>query len=392
MSKKRSIEGEVIGKTSALKTNKKKTSNSVFMTYRGCANFRQRLVFSTLSGRPIKIRDIRAEDDDQPGLKSFEASFLRLLEKLTNGCKIEINETGTFLSYRPGFIRGGRVEHDCGSERAIGWFLEGILPLAPFCKDPFNITFTGITNDHVDTSVDVLKNVTLPMLKHFGIEGNLSIQIQRRGAPPSGGGRVAFRCPRLRELRPCAHADPGRVKRVRGVAYSAKVSPQTANRCVAAARALLNRLLPDVYVYTDHYKGKEAGAAPGFALALVAETTTGALLSAEVCAEKGALPEDLGAQGSRLLLEEVKHGGCVDRAHQPLWLALMALGPEDVSRARLGATLTPAAVQTLRLLRDFFGVVFKIKPAGGRGDDPAAGGLLLSCLGAGFKNINRRVS
>uniref|UniRef100_A0A6V1PIS5 RNA 3'-terminal phosphate cyclase insert domain-containing protein n=1 Tax=Heterosigma akashiwo TaxID=2829 RepID=A0A6V1PIS5_HETAK len=181
-------------------------------------------------------------------------------------------------------------------------------------------------------------------------------------------------------------------ERARGVAYSAKVSPQTANRCVAAARALLNRLLPDVYVYTDHYKGKEAGAAPGFALALVAETTTGALLSAEVCAEKGALPEDLGAQGSRLLLEEVKHGGCVDRAHQPLWLALMALGPEDVSRARLGATLTPAAVQTLRLLRDFFGVVFKIKPAGGRGDDPAAGGLLLSCLGAGFKNINRRVS
>lgn len=30
---------------------------------------------------------------------------------------------------------------------------------------------------------------------------------------------------------------------------------QFANRVVASGRALLNRLLPDVYIYTDHYSG-----------------------------------------------------------------------------------------------------------------------------------------
>lgn len=31
---------------------------------------------------------------------------------------------------------------------------------------------------------------------------------------------------------------------------------QFSNRVVASGRALLNRLLPDVYIYTDHYSGK----------------------------------------------------------------------------------------------------------------------------------------
>lgn len=63
------------------------------LKFRGCQNFRQRLVFSTLSGRALRIDDIRSNDEN-PGLRDFEASFLRLLEKITNGCVVEINETG----------------------------------------------------------------------------------------------------------------------------------------------------------------------------------------------------------------------------------------------------------------------------------------------------------
>lgn len=64
------------------------------LKFKGCQHFRQRLICSTLSGRAIRIDDIRAADPESPGLRDFEASFLRLLEKLTNGCVVEINETG----------------------------------------------------------------------------------------------------------------------------------------------------------------------------------------------------------------------------------------------------------------------------------------------------------
>ncbi|XP_031462024.1 RNA 3'-terminal phosphate cyclase-like protein [Phasianus colchicus] len=63
------------------------------LSFAGCNFLRQRLVLSTLSGRPLKIRKIRAKEED-PGLRDFEACFIRLIDKVTNGSRIEINQTG----------------------------------------------------------------------------------------------------------------------------------------------------------------------------------------------------------------------------------------------------------------------------------------------------------
>jgi RNA 3'-terminal phosphate cyclase-like protein len=66
------------------------------LRFTGCCHFRQRLLLSTLSGKAIRIDDIRAQDQS-PGLRDQEASLLRLMEKLTNGCLVEINETGKLI-------------------------------------------------------------------------------------------------------------------------------------------------------------------------------------------------------------------------------------------------------------------------------------------------------
>jgi RNA 3'-terminal phosphate cyclase-like protein len=74
---------------------------------------------------------------------------------------------------------GGRIEHDCGTTRSIGWFLEAIIPLALFSKRPLHVTLTGITNDNLDLSVDSIRAVTLPLLKQFGVaeEGGLDLKV-----------------------------------------------------------------------------------------------------------------------------------------------------------------------------------------------------------------------
>ncbi len=72
--------------------------SSGVLRFEGSTHFRQRLVCSTLSGRPIRIDKIRAADQS-PGLRDFEACLLRLLEKVTDGCVVEINETGAFISF-----------------------------------------------------------------------------------------------------------------------------------------------------------------------------------------------------------------------------------------------------------------------------------------------------
>ena len=391
--------------------------------------------------------DIRAKDQN-PGLRDYEASLLRLLDKLTNGMAVEINESGTALKYKPGVVVGGRrVSHDCGGGRAVGYFLEPVLLVSLFAKKPLDLTLTGITNDEADVSVDTFRTVTLPMLKRqFGLEEGLSLQIARRGAPPNAGGEIALKLPILKELKTIDWTDEGLVKRVRGVAFTLRLSPQTGNRLVDAARGVLNKFLPDVYIFTDHHAGdgREGGkgaargkkSSPGFGLSLVAETTTGCLLGADAASGAGraaweegvsafgdaaaggenggdengenengafalgasgagvprkrrrgdpATPEDLGASTTEALMAEVQRGGVCDSAHQPLVLLLMAIGPEQLSKVRLGR-LTPRAVKTLRVIKAFFGVTFDIRP------EPDSGTVFLSTVGAGIRNIARRAT
>jgi RNA 3'-terminal phosphate cyclase-like protein len=41
--------------------------------------------------------------------------------------------------------------------------------------------------------------------------------------------------------------------------YSVRVSPAMVNRIVDAAREMLNKCVSDIYIYTDHCKGSQAG-------------------------------------------------------------------------------------------------------------------------------------
>ncbi|XP_036384947.1 RNA 3'-terminal phosphate cyclase-like protein [Megalops cyprinoides] len=364
------------------------------LTYDGCNFFRQRLVLSTLSGKRVKIRNIRSKDDN-PGLRDFEASFIRLMDKITNGTRIEINQTGTVLFYQPGLLYGGTVEHECSPQRSIGYYLEALLMLAPFMKTPLRATLKGITNDQKDPSVDTLKAAAIPLMKKFGLDGEgLELKVVKRGMPPGGGGEVLFSCPVRRTIRPVQLTDPGKIKRIRGTAYSVRVSPQMANRIVDSARSILNKFIPDIYIYTDHMKGANSGKSPGFGLTLVAETTSGTFLGAELVSNPQGqgdpvLPEDLGRNCAKLLLEEVYRGGCVDSTNQSLLLLYMTLGQQDVSKALLGP-LSPYTIEFLRHIRDFFQIMFKMETQKQEEDSRKGGDkVLMTCVGAGFTNISK---
>lgn len=295
---------------------------------------------------------------------------------------------------------------------------------------------------------------------------------------PGGGGEVQLRVPVVRELASLDWTDEGMVKRIRGVAFSAKVSPQSANRMVDAARGVLNRcggvsarsaparsrppppvrgqthltggasrpppvrpkvpggcvhihgpprrqnvrVFARVWALSRGAWGEPSSLFPAFcALAdsnaacrgrlfdgpfpstsrHQAETTNGFALSADGSMDPAAVsaaggpvtPEDIGARIASLLVDEIATGGAVDSAHQararedrrpaasPLlsrphsslltprrgcrWplqvlaLALAALGPERVSKVRVGK-LTAQTVHFLRELKQFTGLVFHL--------------------------------
>ncbi len=100
--------------------------------------------------------------------------------------------------------------------------------MAPFAKDPVELTLNGITNDDTDLSVDLIRTVTLMNLKKFGIDNmelkvafleSANLKVKKRGAPPLGGGQAIFTSQAVKELQPLNLMDEGKIRRIRGIAY-----------------------------------------------------------------------------------------------------------------------------------------------------------------------------
>lgn len=383
-------------------------TKSRLLRFTGHRNFRQRLVLALVSQRPVRIDGIRP-DSASPGIRDYEANFLRLLEKLTNGSSVEISYTGTSVLLKPGVIAGGNVVHECSLTRGIGYWLEWVVVLAPFAKRELSLTLRGITSLDGDLGVDTIRTVTLPHLQLFlpldslaTTASSLELRISKRGAAPLGGGEVHFRCPIIKNLTTLNFTAPGRIKKIRGIATSTRVSPQMANRLIDAARGILGRYIPDLYLFADVYRGEDSGKSPGFAMTLLAVSTTGAIYSAEAAskAEEPGVPEDLATHTARMLLDQIAQRGCIDASHQPLVLLLMALSPQDVAKCTMG-NLTPNAVQILRDIKEALGVSFRIAPTDTAGGDDSDDDdeliaklrnppqLTVSCVGVNFSGFKK---
>lgn len=387
-----------------------------------------RLVLSTLTGRPVHISQIRSSSPTQTGLAPHEISFLRLLESITNGSSIQISYTGTTLTYSPGLITGS-VEGLGASggvikcilpdtiTRGVSWFLIPLCILAPFSKAPVNVRFEGdgvITSatETGDISADSVRTAILPLYERFGIiASKLELRIlQRSCAGPGGkggGGVVELRFGSQVRLPKTLHMNrsPGRVRRIRGVAYSTGVSASNNTRMIHEARGILNPLVSDVHVAAQYDQaplvstrdksnpGAKKRTGIGFGLCLVAESSAeGVLYSADVAApsQGGVTPEDIGKQCAYQLLEVISKGGCVTSIGAATVLTLMAMGSEDVGRLRLGRDVigTEDLVGLGRDLKKFGASSWGLRDV----DEDDSGDIIVSVKGTGVGNIGKKIA
>ena len=390
------------------------------LRFTGHRNFAYRLVLATLTGRTVHISQIRSSSPTNPGLAPHEISFLRLLDSVTNGSQIEISYTGTIVVYKPGLITGGGngggkvIQHElptgCGT-RGVSYFLIPLCLLAPFAKTAIKVLFTGqgvITSSTPsgDLSVDSVRTAILPLYSQFGIfSNNIELRVLRRANPypkghdGGGGGEVQLTFGQQVRLPKTVHLmNPGRVKRVRGVAYSVGVSGSNNARMIESARGVLNVLVPDTYIFSDvsaaplmpadRTKKKKTGL--GFGLSLVAESSTGCLFSADtICAPVGGeASEDVGKRCAYQLLETISKGGCVAPAAAPTVLILMTMGSEDVGRVQIGRHVIADenVVQLARDMAKFGAPGWGIRDAGNDDD------IVLSVVGRGIGNVGRKVA
>ncbi|XP_057491082.1 probable RNA 3'-terminal phosphate cyclase-like protein isoform X2 [Actinidia eriantha] len=208
-----------MGKTTCLEANGKQASEAATATLNALFETH----FLSIISAPTQPRP-------------HEVSFLRRLQKISDECFIEINKIGTKLNYRPGIVMGGKhLVHDCVVSRFMGYFLEPLIVLSLFGKKPLSIS----------------------------LKEGLELKIESRGAPSHGSGEVFLSVPIVQDsLKAVSMIDKGMGKRIRGVTFSTRLHPQFENQMIIGARGILNRLLPDVYIPTDHKAGPLAGKSP----------------------------------------------------------------------------------------------------------------------------------
>lgn len=63
-----------------------------------------------------------------------------------------------------------------------GYYLEVLLAVGPFCKEPLNAVLQGVTHHDLDVSVDKVKLAALPvLLKFILVDDGLELKVVRRG-------------------------------------------------------------------------------------------------------------------------------------------------------------------------------------------------------------------
>jgi RNA 3'-terminal phosphate cyclase-like protein len=185
---------------------------------------------------------------------------------------------------------------------------------------------------------------------------------------------------------------PQRITAIRGIATSTKLPAQMTTRLATSARNVLTSCLPPgrIQIYSDPARGN-AGS-PGYGICLVAETSTGALYTAERVSPEtpteDTTPEDIAEQCAQALLLEIGQGGCVDSFAAPMvTICCAALNGNkgDVGRVALGYGCVENQnwLQTLRDLKQFFGVEGRFEQQEG------ASGLLCRWVGTGWVNSAR---
>ncbi|KAL8774717.1 MAG: hypothetical protein Q9209_000656 [Squamulea sp. 1 TL-2023] len=388
-------------------------------------NFASRLTLATLNGRPIRISQIRPSSPSSLGVAPHEVSLLRLLEAVTNGSTIEVSMTGTTVNYRPGLItgsvpgqgaNGGVIRHEVPATctRGVSYLLIPLCLLAPFSKAPVNVLFSGpgvITSATPagDISVDSVRTAILPLYAKFGIFKDIELRILRRsnsGPRGKGGaGEVQLVFGHQVRLPNTLHLlNPGRIKRIRGVAYCTGVPASNNARMIEAARGILNPMGADTYVFSDvssapytpsNEKSNPNGKTKtgiGFGLSLVAESSTGCLYSADVASPPsgGDPPEDIGQRCAYQLLDSVAAGGAVSLIAAPTVLTLMSMSSEDVGRVQIGKDVL-SADHIIELGRDM--KALGLSSWGFREATTAQdNNIVVSVVGKGVGNVGRKIT
>lgn len=272
----------------------------------------------------LKVTNIRAGREN-PGMRPQHVAAVKAVASLC-GAGLEGAEVGsTELRFKPESLHGGTFAIDVGTAGSIALVLQAFVPPAVSCGERVEATVRGGTDVPNAPTVIYLERVLLPVLR--GLGANITLEVERRGFFPEGGGAVRLTVEPGGSLKPLAPTGGQPKPTVEGEIAVSKITPDVADR---TRRAIVRRLQgqPLREVRIDLVEA----AGPGMSATVWAPRRAGAVGGSDV-GKRGYPAERLGEEAASTLARALRADVDVDGhlLDQVLLYCLMATGRSSFS-------------------------------------------------------------
>ncbi len=173
---------------------------------------RTSLALASLLRKPLEMHHIRG-GRKKPGLRPQHLMAVKAMASITGG-KVKGGEPGSVhLFFEPGQIKTGSYSFDVGTAGSTSLVLQTMIPALLFGKGVSMVLITGGTHVPWSPCFHYLRGVFAPALEGMG--NALSLDIQRWGWYPKGGGKIKAVISPVSRLCSTERAQRGDLKEIR---------------------------------------------------------------------------------------------------------------------------------------------------------------------------------
>lgn len=160
---------------------------------------RTSLALAMVTGRPLKIRRIRA-GRSKPGLMRQHLVCVQAAVEVCGGSAVGAELGSQDLEFMPGPVRAGEYVFRVGTAGSCTLVLQTVLPALMLATGPSTVTLSGGTHNPLAPPFHFLERSFAALVRKLGV--GLELELQRMGFFPAGGGEFRARVQPAAKLLP----------------------------------------------------------------------------------------------------------------------------------------------------------------------------------------------
>lgn len=314
---------------------------------------RTALGLSTITGKPIKVINIRGARQGGVGLKTQHLEGMLAVAQLCNAEVKGAKLGSTEIEFIPKKLENRELNIKIPTAGSIGLLFQSLQIPVAFTDDTIQIHITGgSTASAWSPTLEYIQNVFLPIVRKM--EYVAELEIVKYGFYPKGGAEVNIVVYPTKKLNSINLTDRGKVKGIFGISVAGSLPQHVAERQANAAR----KIFSDYGLENIHISSQAVDTlSPGTSITLWAECEN-TILGSDNIGKRGVPAEKIAEQAAKELISSIESQACLDKYMGDQIIPFIALA-ENKSKIKV-EEITQHCKTNILVCEQLLGVRFNI--------------------------------